>query len=352
MGASGLGKSNVARAVGGVGEFTIVDLRDIDANETHRRLDTVFARIGGLSAPVLILEDLNHLDNLRVALSLGRVIEALRRRDRAALITCYRRPSAKTLTIAGLDRGCVVSCPYFLEEEAHELVRTNGGEIAKWGRLAYVAGAGGHPQLTHAFIVGMAARGWPVEEIHDIVNRGLSSDDVDAARDEARRYLASALPEGTKNILYRLSLAGGRFNRSLALIIGALPPPISSAGECLDQLVGPWIEAVGNGAYRVSPIASSFGREMLTLEERTLIHKTIADQMLSKREVNASDVDTILVHALAGKSADSLFMIANSVVTSDSRTLELLSEHLVVLPCLRTEVPIFGRILQPRDFSG
>ena len=126
----------------------MVDFRDVDANEARRRLNRVFARIGGLRSPVLVLEDLNRLDDAGVGLALGRVIEALRRRDRMALITCYRNPSARALTNSGLEQGCVVNCPYFSEVEAHELVRINGGDPDRWGRLAYVAGAAGHPQLT------------------------------------------------------------------------------------------------------------------------------------------------------------------------------------------------------------
>lgn len=338
-GSSGLGKSSVARAAASAsaGAFAMVHFRDADANETRLRLDMVFARIGGLPVSVLILEDLNQLDDARVALSLGRVIEALRRRDRTALITCYRAPAARALTDAGLDLGCVVSCPYFSEDEARELVRINGGDPDKWGRLAYLSGACGHPQLTHAFVIGMAAHGWPVEEIPHVVTRGLSSKDTDATRDAARRNLVSALPEGTRNILYRLSLTSGRFGRPLALTLGALPPPISQAGECIDELVGPWIEAVGNDLYRVSPLASNFGRETLTADEQRQIHEAIAVQMLSTRKIYANDANTILTHALAGKSPYSLVMLAHSVLTADSPTLEILAEHFTLLPLLLTD---------------
>jgi len=113
VGSSGLGKSNVSRAVAvaRAGAFTMVDFRETDALETRRRLDMVFAHIGGLTSPLLILEDLNQFDDMRVAVSLGRVIEASRRRDRATLITCYRKPSLRALTDAGLDQRCVVDCP-------------------------------------------------------------------------------------------------------------------------------------------------------------------------------------------------------------------------------------------------
>ena len=343
VGGSGLGKSIVSRAVAvaRAGTFFIVDFRNTDADETCRRLDMVFARVGGLPPSVLILEDLNHIDDTRVTLSLARVIEALRRRYRKALIICYQQPSLKTLTEIGLDHSCAVDCPYFSEEEAHALVLDNGGDPARWGRLAYLAGACGHPQLTHAFVIGVAARGWPVEELKAVISRGLSSDDTEAARDAARRSLVPTLPEGTRNLLYRLSIATGRFNRLLALTISEIPPSVSQAGECLDQLVGPWLEAVGKDIFRVSPLARSFGPEMLSPDEQRRIHETIAVQMFGKGTINASDFDTIMMHAIAGKSPQSLAMLALSVLSADPRTLDVLAEHILFFRFYRTDVPIY-----------
>lgn len=344
IGGTGLGKSNVSRAVARArgDQFSIIDFRrDGGANGNYHLLHTLFTHVGGLQSSLLILEDLNHLDDRRVASSVGRVIEAIRRRDRVLLITCYRKPSADFLAGIGLDQGCVVECPYFLEEEARALVSINGGAPNIWGRLAYIAGAGGHPQLTHAFVIGMATRGWPVKEIRDIVTCGLSTNDIDDARDAARRNLVSELPEGPRNILYRISLTTGRFSRSLALAIGTLPPPISAAGECMDQLVGPWIETVGKDLYRVSPIARSFGREMLSFDDQIHIHEVIANQMLCKRKIDLNDIDSIMIHAIAGKSSQSLAMIAQSILTAEARTLEALANHFSFLTLLRTDRPIF-----------
>ena len=343
VGGSGLGKSIVSRAVAAAraDAFFIADFRNSDdANETHRRLDMVFDRIGGLPSSTLILEDLNHFDDTRVRLSLARVIEALRRRYRKALITCYRQPSLNTLAEVGLNQGCVVDCPYFSEEEAHALVLNNGGDPGKWRRLAYIAGACGHPQLTHAFVIGIAARGWPVKEMEAVISRGLSSDDTDAARDAARRSLVSALPEETRNLLYRLSIATGRFNRSLALTIGQIPPSVSQTGECLDQLVGPWIEAAGKDLFRVSPLASRSGHETLPPDEQKRIHEAIAVQMFGKGTIDANDFDTIMMHAVAGKMPQILAMLGLSVVLADS-PVEKLAEHLLLFRLFSTDVPIY-----------
>ena len=189
-------------------------------------------------------------------------------------------------------------------------------------------------------MIGIAARGWPVKEIEAVVSRGLSSDDTDAARDAARRSLVSALPEGTRTLLYRLSLTTGRFNRSLALTIGGIPPPVSQTGECMDQLVGPWIEAVGKDIFRVSPLASSFGRETLPPDEQKRIHETIAVQMFGKGTIDASDFDTIMIHAIAGKVPQILAMLGLSVLLADSPA-EKLAEHLLLFRFFQTDKPIY-----------
>lgn len=73
---SGLGKSLVARAAAQrhAASFVIVDLRDLQAAETRSRLDFLFARVGAISAPVMIFEDLNHFEDPGVRLSFARIL--------------------------------------------------------------------------------------------------------------------------------------------------------------------------------------------------------------------------------------------------------------------------------------
>jgi hypothetical protein len=343
IGASGVGKSHVARVAAEMraGAFVIVDFRDVDAVESRRRLNILFGRIGGMQAPLFILEDLNHFDDPGVARALGRVLEAFRRRDRAALVTCYRRPSTKAAAAAGIDLQGTVECPYFTEQETHELVGLYGGDAAKWGRLAFVAGAAGHPQLTHAFVVGMSARGWPRSELHEIISRGLTTGDIDAEREAARRSLMDSLPENARNLLYRLSLTIGRFSRAIALVVGSVPPPLSQVGEAIDMLVGPWIEAIGPERYRVSPLVRGAGSSQLPLNEQTRIHAAIAVQMLAGGKIDARDFDGILMHALLGKSASCLARLAISVLTAPVGNLTLLAENLTIFQMLRTDASIY-----------
>jgi hypothetical protein len=80
---------------------------------------------------------------------------------------------------------------------------------------------------------------------------------------------------------------------------------------------------------------------MLSAESQRPIHELIAGEMLSRRRIDASEANTILMHALAGKSVPSLFALGQSVLTAQAKAIELLKEHFFMLPLLRTDQPIF-----------
>ena len=186
----------------------------------------------------------------------------------------------------------------------------------------------------------MAVRKWPKEAIRDVVARGISSEDIDAARDAARRSLMGALPAGARALLYRASLIVGRFDRAMGLEVGALSPAVHRAGEYFDQLVGPWIEAVGSDSYRVSPLASNVGQQMLPSTEQEAIHSLIATQLLSRRFIETTDADVIFAHALLGKSDSALLAIVRAVITADAEALDALGEHFLLLRIARFDEPI------------
>ena len=343
VGSSGLGKSTVSQRVADTlpGDFTLTQFGYADAIITTHRLDMLLGAIAGLRSSRLILDDLSYFEHRSVCLSLARVVESTRRHYVELIITCSRKPSLTELTEANLTNECVIDCGHFGEDETRDLVVEHGGQPEVWARFAHVAGAYGHPQLTHAFVIGAAARGWPIDETNDILRHGLLSDDVATARDAVRRRLVYALPVPNRELLYRLSLTTGPFTRSVALAAGALTPSVPQIGECFDQLVGPWISAVGNDQFSVSPLASRFGRDNLSADQQQMVHRAIARQMLEARTIDASQADTIMMHSLLGKCPASLSMIAHSILSAKLATLAKLADHYPLFLLYRTDTPIY-----------
>ena len=124
-------------------------------------------------------------------------------------------------------------------------------------------------------------------------------------------------------------------------MIGQLSPPTAKSGELLDELIGPWIETVGTNAFRVSPLALNAGHGMLNASEQTDIHEAVAVQKLANHRIDASDANSILTHALLGKTGPSLLVLAFAVLTAEEKVTEALQEQFFVLRILRTDHPIF-----------
>ncbi|MEQ4185425.1 AAA family ATPase [Pseudomonas amygdali] len=347
-GTSGVGKTHVVRAVAETNSdrFFLVDFRDADADEAKNRLDLLLSRLGGLQAKLILLEDLNCYENPQVELLLSQVLQALGRRDVGVMITCYKKPTGRELANLGLTLHSARECLYFTTEEVEQLVLIHGGNPAVWGKLAHITGAFGHPQLVHAFIAGMAARDWPSSELFQLLSAGLSSGDIEEERNSARRKIVAVLPESTRNLLYRLSLLIGHFNRNLALTVAEIPPPGSTPGENLDALIGPWVETIGRDQYRISPLAARFGKEMLSPSLQTSIHSGIARHLISSPNINADDIDRIITHALAGKSADSLKMVAVKLMMADESVIGYLSENFSLFHVFET-----SHLIYPEDIS-
>lgn len=345
VGATGLGKSllcqSVARRRARV--FSVGEFRGTTAAGARSRLDLLFGYLGEFPArAAVILDDIHHLDDPGVIVSLGRVLVAAGRRGLEVLATCYVRPAPSTLARLGLAPHCVVACEYFSETEVNDLVRQHGGTAERWGRIAYLCGAQGHPQLTHAFVIGVASRRWRESEFDKTIGGGFTTADLMATRDGAKRTLRAGFPNAARTLLYRLSLVVGRFNRALALSVGAVEPAIAQAGEHLDLLIGPWIETLDVDSLRVSPLAGRFGLETLADAEQQNIHENIATHLLKKKTLTIQDANAILCHGIAGKSRDGLGRLSWAILQANEAVREALAEHLIPLRVAVDSEPLYA----------
>src|SRR5260370_4709921 len=103
-----------------------------------------------------------------------------------------------------------------------------------------------------AVMSGLRKRAWPKDELARLKAFDRSVD-VEAERLVTRQRLVAAIPDEATTLLYRVSLLISRFDRPLALALGALKPAVSKPGAQLDTLIGPWIEQLGRDHLRISP---------------------------------------------------------------------------------------------------
>ena len=343
VGATGLGKSLLAQSVARYqkAKYSIVDFRDLNTLESRQRIDFLAAHASEVEVSLLILDDLNHLNDPPVIRSMARLLLSLRLKNIGVIINCYQRPVQTTVTELGIAAHATFDIPYFTKDEVCSLVEQAGGKKAKWGPVAFIAGGGGHPQLTNAYVSGVSSRGWPNAEVAQFVESGFKSSDVEALRDATRRRLIDELPPASRALLYRLSVVSNTFTRGLAVELGSIKPVIERPGEALDVLIGPWVELPISNRLRVSPLAGNSGVEVLSEEEKKATHFSIARYLLKNRKLNIGDADSVLVHALAADDVHGIMAFVMATLTAGDETRQAIYDYTVVLASLRMDEPIY-----------
>jgi len=343
-GSSGTGKTILAQLIAHRSErdWLLVQLRDCSPPELEFRLCRTLqglqlGRMGGV-----ILDDFptKHVHSARMRLSL--LADEVHRMNGSLLVTSAKAPSPNVQDCLGQNGPFVVDVPYLSREEVAELVELAGGDAKKWAGVIHTFCGLGHPQLVQARISGLQQRNWPEAELlAGMPGFAEPAKEVEGERDSMRERLLSELSQNTRELLYRLTLLGGYFDRELGIAVGEVDPATSCPGEALDILLGPWVEALASDRFWVSPLVSSAGSQTLGKAIKMEVHKRIVDQLITRRPFPADFLGTLLVHALGSRHARGLTWLTMAILNTGEKDRRMISEHLLILPLLATHQPLF-----------
>jgi hypothetical protein len=341
-GSTGAGKTTVARLTAHLqsGVWHVLDFRGLSAEATTERLKISLGSLASLNSDGVILDDLNEIEDVHVRRALAHFLAALRRRDQLCIATAYRAPSVRAFSEVGIERSASYAVPRLSVDEVNELIVAAGGDGCTWASAVHAAGAFGHPQLVQAIISGLRLRSWSANDLHRLSTlRG--SADVDAERLATRKEIVAALPAEATALMYRVSLLVGRFDRPLALALGALKPQVQNPGIQLDHLIGPWIEQLAQSHLRMSPLVDGCGCEILGPEDQESVHRSAAQHIMAGRSIDIDKANAAFLHALLGKAEHPLMKLAYGVLIADGTIRQQLSDWMTGLRLHRFDRPIY-----------
>ncbi len=335
-GSSGVGKTVLAQCIArrSEREWLLVQLRDCSSDDLEYRLHRALEAMSSGNIGGVILDDFptKHAHTSRLRLSM--LVSEVHRMDGSVLVTGSKAPSPNLQGCLGGDCP-LVEAPYLSQEEVAELVEGAGGDPKKWASVIYNFCGSGHPQLVQARITGLKQRGWPEKEIlAGFGPLGGSAQEIDAERDAIRERLISELSENARELLCRLTLIMGYFDRELAVAVGEVNPPISRPGEALDILLGPWIEMYAAERFKTSPLVSDSGTKTLGKDVQSEVHKRIVDQLLTRHPFPGDFLGQLLGHAMASGHEQGLLWVAMAVMHAPAEHRKMLAQELLLLPFL------------------
>ena len=328
QGGTGVGKSMAAagHAAASTSSWGWVHLRGLQASALTDMLDRVAGELAvedGLTH--VVLDDIElPADPRPLETPLARIKTILGNRGGHLVISSsVALPQRLSLALA-LPAFGTMPVPALTRDEITEFLVARGcpaPEVAsRWAAFIELH-TSGHAQLVHARVATLETQGFPPPDIQSLA---VTPADVVEARTEARRLIGT-LDDPIREIVYRLSLTVHALPRQHVLAIGRQPPPIAEPGLAFDKLVGPWVETVAEGLYRVSPLLHGVGPEVQGEAWATSMHANIARAVLGFHTLSPTDVSTILFHAIAGRDWSAVVHLSLGTLNSDEETWEALA---------------------------
>jgi len=328
QGGTGVGKSIAAAAH--VAASTLswgwVDLRGVHSAALTSLLDRVVAELAaecGLTH--VVLDDIELPPDPRpLETPLTRIKTILGDRGGHLVITSAAVLPQRLALALALPADGMLPIPGFSRDEITEFLIARGcpaPKVAGWWAAFIELHTSGHAQLVHARIATLEAQGFPTPDLESLAT---TPSDVVEARAEARRLIAT-LDGPTREFIYRLSLTVQALPLQQVLAIARQPAPIGEPGLVFDGLVGPWVEVVAEGLYRVSPLLREVGKDVQGEDWATGMHCGIARALLGFRTLSPTDVSAILFHGIAGRDWASVARLSFGILRSDNETWDALA---------------------------
>jgi hypothetical protein len=329
QGGTGVGKSiaAVGHATASPSPWGWVDLRGVSGAALTDMLERVVAELrteDGLTH--IVLDDIDLPADARpLETPLVEIKTILGERGGHLLITStIALPQRLSLALALPATGTMSIPPFSRDEIAEFLIARGcpGPQVADWWAAFIELHTSGHAQLVHARVATVETQGFPTPDMRSVMT---TPSDVVEARAEARR-LITALDASSRELICRLSLSPQALPQRQVFAIAGQPPPIAEPGLALDRLVGPWLETVSEGLYRVSPLLDGVGLEVRGEAWAIAMHSGVAHALLGLRTLSPRDVSAILFHAIAARDWSPVTHLSIGLLRSDNETWEALAQ--------------------------
>lgn len=338
-GSSGLGKTTLALLLSRQQSvpWGFADLRDLEPSELRARLTRLNLDLRNERG--LILDDLAWNADNPTILGLRQLARIVAARDGVLVITSGRPPSPTLQEALGLTPETVRAVPYLTVDDVASMIVQAGGDARLWAHVIHVF-CGGHPQLVGARIAGLRRRGWPDEErLGELDPRQPS--DIAQERSAVHTRLLYELDGDSTELLLRLSLLTNSFDKAILREIAAVEPSVPRAGLLFEGILGPWIEQLGSGQFRLSPLLRGSGKDGLDEDLQRRICTQVIEHLIGRRPFPGEQFLQLLLLSYTLEHRLGLLFFAKAILTTaqrDKDTFKRLAQEVSIFPAFGSEM--------------
>lgn len=263
---------------------------------------------------------------------LGRLYTATTLTEARLLVTTTSERLPATVD-QRLGSPAYLSIPNLSEHEVAEHLLAVGcpsGMEVPWTRVV-LARTSGHVQLVTAFVESLARRRFPRPAYDDIFESPAS---VQQHREATRRLLADMLDEDARELLFRITVWTGPFQRQDAIQLGAAEPTIARPGEAFDAVAYTWLQRRSSDYYVVSPLVSDAARETYSESRVGELHLAICNVIMRRKVLSQTEMFALAVHGLAAQDWEAVMWLVSAYFLAPESTKDALAKRLDLLCAL------------------
>ena len=195
-----------------------------------------------------------------------------------------------------------------------ESLGCSGSWVQGWARMTLLHTGDGHPKLVHLAALELRDHGWAPGSVEEYLS-GPSR--VREARAAARQRAARDVALPDRDLLFALTLTTSPFSRDVALRLGN-GLQIAEPGASFDRLDGRWVERIGRGVYRATPLLSGQAPSIWSDDRVRETHGLFFDAYLGTGTISTVQAMTVALHGLQSRDGQRLApFLANLLTHSD-----------------------------------
>ncbi|WP_350557506.1 hypothetical protein [Psychrobacter sp. CAL346-MNA-CIBAN-0220] len=343
FGAAGVGKTVAAKmATKHIGGSWIgTNLRGLNSLEVCQILDSSVTNLNNQEVTGVLIDDFECVFTPTVIEKLLSIHHFCKSINVFILFTSSKATDEDYLYSADLPQEVEQKVDDFSEADIKEILSSFGVTEDYWARYIHISSGGGHPQLVIAMIQSMRKSEWSIEEFRTLDSLLQRNETVEKVKKKTRERLLHELPASARELIERVSLITGRFNRHLILDLALLPPKIADAGIIFDQLLGSWVDQHEIDRFSLSPLLSNFANATLTKQQQKPIQCEIADSILRTKVIDPITMNAAFLAAFAGENTRALALLCYPILTTELNELQIIAPHLVMFTLFTTENSIY-----------
>ncbi|MGR6834473.1 hypothetical protein [Aliivibrio wodanis] len=342
-GAAGVGKTIAAKMTAKhvEGEWIGVNLRGLNSREVCQILASSLVNLDCREVTGILIDDLECIFTPIVIEKLLSLQCFCKNANIFILFTSSKPIDEDFIFSANLPQDIEQKVDDFYEEDIKEILTALGVTEDYWARYIYMSSGGGHPQLVIAMIQSMKKSKWSIEEFRTLSSLRQQNETVEKVKKKTRERLLRELPASTRELVERVSLISGRFNRHLVLDLALLHPKIPDAGINFDQLIGSWIDQHEIDRFSLSPLLSNFAVATLTRQQQKQVQSEIADSILRTKVIDPITMNTAFIAAFSGENTRALALLCYPILTTELSELQIIAPHLMMFALFNTDNSIY-----------